>query len=210
MKQNRDTAEEKNVIKHIMNVNSESTEIQPPYTVETLRKIFAYARGLNVTVTKEVTERLTEFYMILYEASKIDDSLIITRRQPNDLLRISEASARLHGRAETSIEDAETAIRLVSESLKEYGLDVETGKIDQNAIYGKTLNKSSMVKQIPVLIKRIASRNIDKSKVSRIDFIESASSRWRVTSQEAGDLLAVALRDGLVYCPTSAYLAVSE
>ena len=210
MKQNLETSEEENVINHIMNVNSESSEVQPPYTVETLRKIFAYARGLDVTVTKEVTKRLTEFYMVLYEASKIDNTLIITRRQPNDLLRLAEASARLNGRTRTELDDANTAIRLVSESLKEYGLDMNTGKIDQNAIYGKTLNKSAMIKTIPDIITRIASRNIDKSRVSRVDFIQSSSSTWRISEVEAGDLLEVALRDGLVYCPSPGYVAVTS
>ncbi len=211
MKQNRETEEEENVINHIMNVNSESSEVQPPYSVETLRKIFAYARGLNVTVTKEVTKRLTEFYMILYEASKIDNTLIITRRQPNDLLRLSEASARLNGREKTTLDDAETAIRLVGESLKEYGLDMETGKIDQSALYGKTLNKNSMLKKMPEIITTLGKRKMDhRDRVTQGELVEYMCTLFKIDKDSARDLVTVAIRDGMLFCPVPGSVAVAD
>ena len=212
MKQNQEEKEEENVIDHIMNVNSEAESVDPPYDVETLRKIFAYARTIDVTVTKEVTKRLKEFYMVLYKASKLDDTLIITRRQPNDLLRLSEASARLHGRTETALVDAENAIRLVTESIKEYGLDTNTGKMNMNsAVFGASLNLGQMIKEFPAIITLLGKRKMDNQKqVNLKDLKDYTMTRFKIDDEKADKLVTTAVRDGLLYYPKPGVVAVFE
>ena len=70
------------------------------------------------------------------------------------------------------------------------------------------MSRQAKIAQIPEIITRVSSRNIDKSRLSRVEFIKYAVGVWKCTESEAGDLLTVALRDGLVYCPTPSTLAV--
>ena len=203
IKQNIDTAIEEKVIDHIMKINVSPKTLTPPYGLDILHKIFSYARKINVKTTPEVTRRLSQFYMTLYEASKKNEALIITRRQPEDLVRITEASARLHGRSEATLEDAENAINIVAKSMKEYGIDPDTGKIDQTkALYGRPKTQSEKLAEIPIVIERLRERNIDSTKVSRIMLVKYLCNLWRCEEGEVGRIIEIALKDGTVYCPT--------
>ena len=211
IKQNMDTDLETDVIKHIMRVNSDALTVQPPYDLQMLRKTFAYARSIEVTLTKEVAESLEEFCIVLFEACKTGELAVITRRLPYDLIRLSEASARIHGRTQTVLEDGENAKRMVAKSLREYGVDPLTGKVNQmDALYGEPRNKRQMIKEAPQIITRLCSHNIDTSKVNRVEFVDYAAKTWRVSLVEVGDILDVLLKDGTVYCPTPYSIAVSQ
>ena len=210
IKQNKDTKKEREVIEHIMKVNADPQSIVPPYSIGELRIIFAYARSIKVTCPKEVMKKLEEFYMTLYEASKQDETLMITRRQPEDLIRLTEASARLHGRDIAIVEDAENAKRMVAKSLEEYGIDPFTGKIDQaTALYGKPKTDSQKLGEIPVVVKRLCERNIDSTKISRLMLVQYLVTHWHTDNSEVAKLLEIALRDGTIYCPTPYDIAVS-
>ena len=211
IKQNTDTDLETDVIKHIMRVNSDALTVQPPYDLQMLRKIFAYARSIEVSLTKEVAESLEEFCIVLFEACKTGELAVITRRLPYDLIRLSEASARIHGRTQTILEDGENAKRMVAKSLREYGVDPLTGKVNQmDALYGEPKNKRAMIREAPQIIARLCSHNIDTKKVNRVEFVDYAAKLWRVSLVEVGDILDVLLKDGTVYCPTPYSLAVSQ
>lgn len=200
---NLDSELERKVVNHIMKVNISPQELNPPHSINRLRKIFAYARTINVAIPDEIADDLTEFCMTLFEASKIGEMDVLSRRQPVDLIRISEASARLHGRNTVTKEDAENAKQIVAYSLKQYGLDPATGKIDQvGALYGEPKSKRDRIKETPAVIQRLCKRNIDTTKVSREEFIEYASKTWRCAKHEAGEALEVCLKDGSVFCPT--------
>lgn len=210
IKQNQDTELEEEVIDHIMKINLSPDELVPPYDIDTLRKIFAYARKINVEMMPEITKRLSDFYMTLYETSKKNDVLIITRRQPEDLVRLTEASARLHGRHIATLLDAENAINIVATSLRQYGIDPSTGQIDQTtAFYGKPKTMKDRIAELPTIVERLCERNIDATRVSRITLVKYLVNLWRVDENEVARILEVCLRDGFLYCPTPHDIAVS-
>lgn len=211
IKQNKNTEEEERVIKHIIKVNIEPQSIVPPYNVETLRKIFAYARSIQVTCPQEVMDKLEEFYLTLYEVSKQDETMMVTRRQPEDMIRLTEASARLHGRTVATIEDAENAKNIIADSLKEYGVDPSTGKIDQStALYGKPKTQTQKLAEIPKVVTRLCNRNVDTSKVSRIRLVEYLVDLWHTDEREVAKLLDVCLKDGTLFCPTPYTVATTS
>jgi len=210
IKQNTSREDEENVINHII-TTSEDVDLSPPYNVDLLRRIFAYARTIDVRITKEVGRRIKNFYMLLYEAAKRDNVIIVSRRQIQDLIRLSEASARLHGRNETTLEDAECAIRIVAKSLQEYGIDPQTGKVDQSkALYSEVKTQRIMIRELPQILVRLCQHNIDKTKINRVELVEHASKLWMVSLSEVGDVLNVLLKDGIIYCPTPYTLALSS
>jgi len=212
IRQNTDSALEKAVLGHIMKANSGDGEaLETPYDLETLRKIFAYARTINITINPNVNQAVEEFCMVLFEASKRGEISVITRRLPNDLTRIAEASARLHGRATVEIEDVENAKRLIVYSLKEYGLDPLTGKVNEvDALYGEPKTRRGMMREAPAVLKRLCDRNVaDKTQTTPEEFIDYASKLWRVTTGEVNEILATLLKDGTFYKPNPYALSMS-
>lgn len=195
--------EEGEVIDHILSINEGNGIINTPYSEDTLRKLFSYARTLRPRISSEVNKKLRDFYLNMFKAQKLEQTTIMSRRQIEDLVRLSEASAKLHLRENVTTEDAENAVRVLAESLKSYGVNPSTGKIDQSsAFYGEKKTKKDMVRETPMIIQRLCKRNIDTTKVSREEFIEYASKTWRCAKHEAGEALEVCLKDGSVFCPT--------
>jgi len=211
-RQNKNSADERKVIQHIMKAASNPDSISPPFSVDVLRKIFAYARSIQVETTEEVTKILEDFCMVLFDSSMLDDSLMITRRQPSDLIRLAEASARLHGRTETIIVDAENAKRVVAGSLENSAIDPSTGKINQSVtLYGAKRTTLQMIKDIPVVIKRLGSRKFeDRDRVTETELIDHLVMAWKISEDEATKLITVVKRDGLLYCPKPGMVAVTS
>ncbi len=82
---------------------------------------------------------------IVIENGKIN-SIPITTRQLEAIIRLSEACARVRLSNEVSVEDVQRAIQLVESSLKKIGYDPETGKIDVDRITGvSTSQRSKMI-----------------------------------------------------------------
>ena len=198
-----DIAEERKVAEHIARVNTHPEQIQPPYDVDTLRKIFSYARTLQPIIPDKLAEEMTDFYLRLFKASTLQNIQIISRRQIEDLFRLTEASAKLNGRETATDVDMKRAVAIVSKSLNECYFDMDTGMVDQTkALYGEPKSKRDCIKETPALIQRLCKRNTDITKVSRDKFIEYASKTWRCAKHEAGEALEVCLKDGSVFCPT--------
>lgn len=176
-----------------------------------LKKFFTYAKMLKPRITDDVTDRLKELYGTLYSASKqMPDSIMVTPRQLEGLIRLSEASAKLHLREETTMSDAEIAIRVLRASLLQSAVDNETDNIDLKSLYGTKPTKGDRLKSVPVIVERLMNQSVDQTRVSRVVFIEYAHKTWKITEAQAGKFLENAIKDGSVYCPTPATLAVSQ
>ena len=210
-RQNKNSEDERKVIQHIMMANSNPDSLNPPYTIDVLRKIFAYARTLQVKTTVDVAKVLEDFCMVLFDASALDDSLMITRRQPPDLTRITEASTRLHGRTETTIEDAENAKRVVASSLENTLIDPTTGKLNQSVmLYGAKRSKLQMLKDIPIVIKRLGKRKLEEQdRISEVELTEYLSMSWKIPESEAEQMIGVLKKDGTLFTPSRGMVAVT-
>ncbi|MBA2858320.1 replicative DNA helicase Mcm [Methanococcus maripaludis] len=106
-------------------------------------KYIAYARTKAPVVSDEAEELLTDYYLDMRKGAPQ-----ITARQFEAALRIAEqfAKARLKGTVETK--DADDAIKLMSDSLKEVAYDKETGQYDIDRIMG--LSKKDRIPMMAV------------------------------------------------------------
>lgn len=192
--------EEREVAHHITRVMS-GKELDIFYSFEDLRKIFAYARTVKPSIPEHVMERVKDFYMILYEASKAEGTMVFSRRQIEDLVRITEASAKLHGRSEANLQDCNNAIRVVSQSVKEYGIDPSTGKIDMNIIYqGEPKSKSDRLQKLPTIIYDLSRHSLGGD-LLKDDLLEHLETKWEVSKDEIEELLRCLQRDNVMYYP---------
>ncbi len=170
------------VTEHILRARHFAVEeVRPAIETEFLRKYVAYARkNCRPMLTKEAGEELTRFYLSLREKSGEGSPISITPRQYEALIRLAEASARVQLRSEVTSEDAMRGINLMKASLRQFGFEPETGKIDIDRAEGAKAtsaqrNKIRIIldaideliathgKEIPTaeLIKRAKDRGVD-------------------------------------------------
>ncbi len=131
-------------------VDQAKMEIAAPIGEEMLRKYIAYAR-MNVypVTTPEVWEHIQQFYLDIRSVKSIDarSPVPITARCLEALQRLSEASARMRLSDTVSREDVEFAKKVFIVSLKDVGIDVETGKLDAGIVNcGKSRSQAEKMK----------------------------------------------------------------
>ena len=169
-----------------------------------LRKYISYAKRTDPKLTEEAEARLRSFYLEMRKASMEGgeaSAIMITARQIESLIRLTEARARVHLREETTVEDAEAAIALMQRSLEQVGIDVETGKIDIDILYsGKS---RSLQMQLQVVLKAISEMSL-RGAVRDDDLFESLS-EGGISRTEAVRLIDVLMRDGTIYAPKPGY-----
>jgi replicative DNA helicase Mcm len=103
-----------------------------------LKKYVAYSRkNYHPQLSRESGEALKEFFVKLREKVTTEESPVpITLRQYEALIRLTEASAKIQLRNITNKEDSLRAINLMKASLRQFGFDPETGKIDIDRVEG--------------------------------------------------------------------------
>ena len=106
--------------------------IKPEIDATLLRKYIAYAkRKVFPIMTDEARERITRFYLELRKSGEAENAPVaVTARQLEGLVRLAEACARMRLSDRVIIQDVERTINIVMTSLKQVGMDRETGKLD--------------------------------------------------------------------------------
>jgi DNA helicase MCM8 len=101
-----------------------------------LRKYIAYARAhVHPTLSPAARKRLGEFYLALREKQRGGDSVPITARQLESLIRLAEARARMDLREVVTDADAIDAIEVVKETIL---YDVLTDAVGSYDVAGGT------------------------------------------------------------------------
>ncbi len=104
---------------------------KPVIDIDLMRKYIAYARAhVHPKLTEEAGKKLMEFYLQMRSKAGMDTPIPITLRQYDALIRLAEASAKVRLSDKVEVQDAERAIKLMKASLRDFGLDPETGLID--------------------------------------------------------------------------------
>jgi len=121
-------------------------DIQPPIDNEFMRKYVAYARKkIFPTLTDEALDRIAAFFVEMRSSYSTGDSIAITARQLESLVRLSEASARVRLSQAVELPDAERAIRILKSYLKKVATS-EDGTIDID-IVSTGIPRSRVAKQ---------------------------------------------------------------
>lgn len=133
---------------HVMDSRLTPENIAPLIDTQFLRKYIAYARhSVNPEMNKEAADRLKDFYLTMrgMYAGEEKQTIAITLRQYDALIRLAEASARIRLSSEVTIEDAERVIRIMEASIRQLGYDRETGKIDIDRTEGVSSSRRNKI-----------------------------------------------------------------
>jgi len=120
----------------------------------------AYAREkIQPTATEEAKERIKDKYVSLRSKAYGDeDSAIpLTARKLGALMRVAESSARVRLSETVDAEDANRAIKLVEQSMRDVGQDPETGEFDADVVAtGMSKTQRDRIKTIEGIIDNTA------------------------------------------------------
>jgi replicative DNA helicase Mcm len=188
--------------KHILNLHRGLVDTSP-IPLDLLRKYIAYAKQIQPTLTEEATERIENFYLTLRKKS-IESALAIGPRQLEALTRITEARARAALRQQATVEDAESAINIMMQSLQQVGIDLTTGKPDIDILM--TGKPKSTRDKLSVVIKVIIELSKDTGQIEEKFVCEELEKTYGIPKSDAEKLIQQLLREGTIYNPREGFL----
>ncbi|MDY6774608.1 MAG: LAGLIDADG family homing endonuclease [Halobacteria archaeon] len=177
-------------------------EIYPEIESEMLRKYVAYSRReCKPQMTDEARDRVRDFYVDLRSEGEGSDVIPITARKLEALVRLAEASARMRLSDEVEVEDAERAIDIVKESLRDVSYDPETGQLDADIVEtGHSSSQRERIKDLSDIIQTIADERED-GKAPRDEILETAEDHG-MEREKAQEELKTLQRNGEVIEPS--------
>ncbi len=133
---------------------------EPPIPMELLRKYISYSKQhVQPSLTDEAMNRIESFYLQL-RAQSDSNSIAITPRYLEAIIRLSEAQARMALKEDVTIDHVEAAIKLLEKSLEQVGRDPVTGRIDIDYyMQGQSRSARSNMEKVIDIIKEEASKN---------------------------------------------------
>ncbi len=162
------------VAEHILSMRHfESKKAKPVIEPELMRKYISYARAnCHPVLTREAGEALKDFYLQMRAKSGQDSPVSITLRQYDSLIRLAEASAKVRLSDSVELEDAQRAIRLMSYSLRQFGLEPATGQIDIDRVEGQRMtaaqrSKTRIMRDVITALEEEFGKDIPKDEIIR-------------------------------------------
>lgn len=186
---------------HILTLHR--TQLNPeaaPFPPDFLRKYISYAKRIVPVLTPEAVKELHDFYLKMRSKSGAAEAAItITPRQLEGLVRLAEARARAFLRNQVTVEDARSAIRIMTVSLGDAGVDVKTGSMDIDVIMtGKPRSiRDSMQKVIEI----VGELERDTGSVEEGVVVAAVAEREKIEEREARRLIGQLVKDGILYSP---------
>jgi replicative DNA helicase Mcm len=134
----------------------EMTEtVDPVIEPELMRKYIAYSKqNCYPRMTEAARDAIEQFYVDLRSKGMEEDAPVpVTARQLEALVRLAEASARVRLSDTVEDSDADRAITIVRDCLKDIGVDPETGEFDADVVEtGQSKTQRDRIKNLKQLI----------------------------------------------------------
>lgn len=192
---------------HIIASRMNPEFIEPPIDTRLLRKYVAYAKknADKIELTTEAADVIKNFYVEMRNmyTSESVNVIAITLRQYEALLRMAEASAKIRLDNKVRMQDAERAIRLMQFSLRQLGMDVESGKIDIDRLESgvsstKRRRISMLIEILERLQKELGSREVP------IDDLRAEAEQQGI--ERIDEILDMLIREGTVFQPKPGFV----
>ncbi len=152
-------------------------QITPEVPIDLFKKYVAYAKmHVFPVMSIEAMDWIHNFFMSLRKAgaNSKTDSIPITKRQEEAIVRLAEASARVRLSNQITLEDAKRATSLMLTCLKNVGLDPNTGEIDTSIINsGTSLSQRNTIKALKDILKKLSSR-FPEGKIPVVEVVAEA------------------------------------
>jgi len=191
---------DRNIAQHIISQHGSSgTDTTSLIDIDILTKYLSYAKRGEPALTKEAENLIMEFYLKMRNISGEDkeNMITITPRQLEGLIRLATARARLLLKNQVEGEDADRAIYLFNEMLKNSGTDVNTGKVDIGVLQGRPKSEVSKLQMFMEILRSLEGE--PKSSVPEQDFVDELVKSDKFSEEEARNYIRRMIRDASIY-----------
>ena len=187
----------------ILSNHREPEEQDAEIDKQQLRRYVAYAKkNVRPDLTQEASDKIQEFYVSM-RSSGDEDSVPITARQLEAMVRIAEASARAQLKDEVEEEDAQRAIDILTYTLEQVGMDPETGDFDIDRIEsGVSSSQRNRIQTIKHLIDEL-SGDEDSAEIEEV--IERAEAE-DITPDKTEEVIEKLKREGELFEPKQGFI----
>ena len=192
--------QDRDIAQHILSQHGTyGTDTTSLVDIDILTKYLAYAKRIDPVLTKEAESKIMEFYLKMrsVEGEDKEKMITITPRQLEGLIRLSTARARLLLKNQVEGEDAERAIYLFNEMLKNSGVDVNTGKVDIGVLQGRPRSEVSKLATFMEVLKSLEGE--PKSPVLEQTFIDELVKSEKFNEAEAKNYIRRMVREASIY-----------
>jgi replicative DNA helicase Mcm len=191
---------------HILDLHRTGVSpVDPPIEADLFRKYVSYAKNLKPVLTQEALTRLRDFYLLMRSASETEGTPVaITARQLESLVRVAEARARAALREVVTAEDAESAIKIMTKSLEQVGIDISSNKFDIDILM--TGKPKSLRDKMSVILGLISSMEKETGMVDKDRLFERLQSEYDILSGDAERLIGQMLKEGTLFAPREGYI----
>lgn len=158
--QGQENVQEKNRLMEENNVDSadelyrededQIAEIDAPVPKDLFQKYVAYAQeNYHPKISDGARDMIREKYVSIRQDGAERDVISLTARALDDLVRLTEAAARIKLSNTATEEHAQTAIGLYEEHLKQVGVDPDTGEYDADVLEsGTSSTQRDLIKEL--------------------------------------------------------------
>ena len=165
---------------------------------DTLTKYLSYAKRIQPTLTKEAEEKILAYYMKMRSIGQDnEDTITVTPRQLEGLIRLATARSRLLLKTQVEGEDAQRAIDLLETMFNEAGIDVNTGKVDLGTLQGRPRSEVSKMQMFMEIIRSLEGEH--KHPVEESNLIEELTNSEKFTEDEARSYIRKMQKDSVIY-----------
>jgi replicative DNA helicase Mcm len=199
-----DKIKDEKLATHILETRLEPSRVKPLISPEFLRKYIAYARkNCKPKMTREAAERLKNFYLDMRGLYAGEDTVAITLRQNEGLMRLAESSAKIRLSDKVEIQDAERAVDIMRFTVQQLGYDYETGKIDIDRTEGVPASQRSKIHAILDIIDMLE-KKLGKP-VPKEEIVATAEEQG-IKSGDTEELLRRLKTEGSIFEPKINYV----
>jgi len=191
---------DRQIAQHIISQHGTSgTDTTSLIDIDILTKYLAYAKRNDPILTKEAQNKIMEFYLKMRSVEDEDKEkmITITPRQLEGLIRLSTARARILLKNQVEEDDANRAIYLFNEMLKNAGIDVNTGKIDIGVLQGRPRSEVSKLATFMEILKSLEGE--PQSPVLEQTFVDELVKSEKFNEEEARNYIRRMVRDATIY-----------
>jgi replicative DNA helicase Mcm len=187
------------IAKHIINLHTpKGIDSRSLIDSETLTKYLAYAKRVQPVLTQEAEEKILDYYMKMRSMGKDnEDTITVTPRQLEGLIRLATARARLLLKTQVEGQDAQRAIDLLEEMFNEAGIDVNTGKVDLGTLQGRPRSEVSKMQLFMDVIRGLEGEH--KHPVEESQLVEELAKTEKFTEDQARIYIQKMRKDSVIY-----------
>ena len=187
------------IAKHIINLHTpKGIDSRSLIDSETLTKYISYAKRIQPILTKEAEEKILNYYMKMRSIGQDgDDTITVTPRQLEGLIRLATARARLSLKNQVGGQDAQRAIDLLEIMFNEAGIDVNTGKVDLGTLQGRPRSEVSKMQLFMDVLRSLEGEH--KHPVEESQLVEELAKTDKFTEDDARNYIRKMQKDSVIY-----------